>query len=329
MDQEEKALLVEFEGLKPALVGWASFVDETIVRIVKAQHSESNFIQMPPTHRCKSDKSFIEKALYREKDYTNPLLEIEDKVATRIVVVTSDNVYKVKAILIDCDEWEYKITKDIYELIDESPNLFDYQSVHLVLWPKEKQNGLDPTLLTCEVQIRTLLQHSYAEVTHDSVYKGPYKNDNVIKRSLAKCMALMETTDDMFCQIFSKISMAEGIKESPSKKYVVELTHLYNGLLHRNIDYRTLDINFTDSIFLLLNKLPVTIEDLSEYCHDNEYTIKRGIETGHSQIFNQPAVLLVFYYSDLFPGFLEEEWMLTSALLRKIQGALNLSTGRY
>jgi putative GTP pyrophosphokinase len=329
MDSEEQVLLAEFHRLKPALSKWGSSVDKSLVEIIRSQYKESNFIQMNPMHRCKSDKSFIEKALYREKDYTNPIVEIEDKVATRVVVVTSDNVYRVKDLVINCDKWTCKITKDIRELIQEKPNLFDYQSVHLIVWPKSTIDDISPELLSCEVQIRTLSQHSYAEVSHDSIYKGPYKDNNEIKRLLAKCMALMETTDDMFCQVFSKISMADGGEDNPDKKYLIQLTRLYNELLNRHADYKNIDSDFTESVFELLHKLPVSIEDLEEYCVDNENEIKNGVLNNQSLIFEHPAVLVVFYYADYYPDFLREEWMLTSGLLRKIKAAINLSSGNY
>lgn len=329
MDSQEKALLADYTNLKPSLIEWATLVDATLIRIVGTLHSESNFIQMPPNHRCKNDDSFLKKALYREKDYANPLIDIEDKVATRIVVVTSHNVYKVKEIILKADIWNFRISKDILEVNEENPNHFDYQSVHIILWPKQSILGIEPSYLTCEVQIRTLLQHSYAEVTHDSVYKGPYKNNSAIRRNLAKCMALMETTDDMFCQIYSTISMAEETDNSEVKRFVIDLTNLYNTLFNRNIDYRKLDSNFTDSLFTLLNKKPVTIEELYEYCSDHEELLRAAIDQGQSIVFDQPVILVAFYYADYYPDFINEEWMLTSTLLRKIKAAINLSSGSY
>ena len=74
-------------------------------------------------------------------------------------------------------------------------------------------NSVKP-YLTCEIQIRTLLQHAFAEVSHDSTYKGPYKNDKGILRHLAKSMALMEATDDYFCNIFSLTS---------DEKYIMQI----------------------------------------------------------------------------------------------------------
>ena len=325
MDAREQKLFEDFERLKPDLLSWASHVDTTLGNIIKAQYPESGFIQIGPQSRCKSTKSLLDKAFHRDKNYENPLLEIEDKVATRIVVVTTNDVYKVKAIVSSFSQWKYKVTKDIRETNENNPNLFDYQSVHVILWPAEAFGDTAPELLICELQVRTLLQHSYAEVTHDSVYKGPYKSDNAMKRSLAKCMALMETTDDMFCSIFNKISM-NGTVTTVAKEYLVQLISLYNKILQRNVDYKDIDIEFTDNVFELLNKFPVSIEDLTEYCTDIKDVIQAGVASSSSTIFNQPAILLLFYYAEVDINFLKNNFSLNTTTLRQIMGAINVAT---
>jgi hypothetical protein len=100
-------------------------------------------------------------------------------------------------------------------------------------------------------------------------------------------------------------------------------------LLIRHVYYKSIDSDFTDSIFSLLHKLPIEIGDLEEYCIDNKFEIKNGILNNESLIFSHPAVLLVFYYADYYNDFLREEWMLSSSLLRKIKAAINLSSGNY
>lgn len=63
--------------------------------------------------------------------------------------------------------------------------------------------------MPCEVQIRTILQHAYAEMAHNSSYKPPVKlpeeDQKHINRSLAKGSALIETTDDVFGEIKKRL----------------------------------------------------------------------------------------------------------------------------
>lgn len=47
------------------------------------------------------------------------------------------------------------------------PEVFSYQSDHFILMPCEGYDSpKDINVLTCEVQVRTLLQHAYSEVSH-------------------------------------------------------------------------------------------------------------------------------------------------------------------
>ncbi|TOO37902.1 (p)ppGpp synthetase, partial [Vibrio parahaemolyticus] len=56
----------------------------------------------------------------------------------------------------------------------------------------------------CEIQVRTLLQHAYAELTHDAVYKAKTVVEPEVHRTVAKSMALIETTDDFFSDVNNK-----------------------------------------------------------------------------------------------------------------------------
>ena len=138
-------------------------------------------------------------------------------------------------------------------------------------------------------------------------------------------MALMETTDDMFCGIFNKISI-NGTDSAAPNTYLRRLTELYNRLLDRNITYQDIDVNFTDSVFELLNVIPVSIEDITDYCETINYIIKPGIQAAPATIFKQPAVLLLFYYADLHREFLESEFKLNSVTMRQILLASNTAT---
>jgi ppGpp synthetase/RelA/SpoT-type nucleotidyltranferase len=211
MNEQEQNILKEFNNLRDNLDSWGAYVDKELLKILQEDFINNNLLKIYPNYRLKQSKSYLYKALYRKKEYTNPLIDIEDKVGTRIVLLKSDDIEKAADIILNHTEWDAKITKNLTDEIENKPKLFDYQSMHLVVKPKEDKgyNNEIKDLLTCEIQIRTLLQHAFAEISHDSTYKGPYKNDKEILRHLAKSMALMEATDDYFCQIFTMMSNEE------------------------------------------------------------------------------------------------------------------------
>ncbi|WP_303312684.1 GTP pyrophosphokinase family protein [Hymenobacter sp. BT730] len=329
MTVDERKLLSDFISIKNALNNWGDFVDSKVIDIVNSVYSGTNFIQMRPLHRCKNEQTFIKKALYRDKGYKSPLLEIEDKVATRVVLLTSDNVYQVTALLTECSDWAHKISKDTKRISEDNPNLFDYQSVHLVVWPKGTfDSQVDSALLTCEIQIRTLLQHAYAEVTHDSVYKGPYQNDNSIKRQLSKCMALMETTDDMFCSIFNKISLTTN-ESSPYKDLLKQVTALYNDLTGQFIDYKDADISIAEMVFSLVHLKPVSFSQIEQYVSQFRSHILHAIKNNDSLLVKEPIILILFYYIENYDTFVIQNWPLSQTVLENLVESLGISTSFY
>jgi putative GTP pyrophosphokinase len=81
---------------------------------------------------------------------------------------------------------------------------FDYQSLHYIVRsriPFDHQGLAIPAALPCEIQIRTLLQHAYSELTHDTIYKPSVKATPSLKRAAAKSMALIEATGDYFSEV--------------------------------------------------------------------------------------------------------------------------------
>ena len=210
MNSKEEKILSSFSEIEAKLENWGTFVDTKLMEVL-SDFIETCIVKIPPRHRVKDKISFLYKALYRKKTYENPILDIEDKIGTRVVVLKSSDVDDVAEKIAESSFWISKTTRDIRREIEDSPKLFDYQSVHIVVSPTNETadypDEIKP-LLTCEIQIRTLLQHAFAEISHDSTYKGPYKNDREIIRSLSKSMALMEATDDYFCNIFGITSVS-------------------------------------------------------------------------------------------------------------------------
>jgi len=92
------------------------------------------------------------------------------------------------------------------------PDYFAYQSDHYVIRTKapfEFKGVIIPAQTPCEIQVRTILQHAYAEMAHNSDYKPsirlPEEDQKQVKRSLAKGSALIETTDDVFKEIKNRL----------------------------------------------------------------------------------------------------------------------------
>ena len=316
MNRIEELLFDQFMTLKPKLKEWGELVDRYLINEVISDMINDHLIKISPKFRLKDDKSFLFKALYRRKNYSNPIENIEDKVGTRIVVLKSNDIREVQKRILAFSGWQAIQTKNIDQEIEDKPNIFDYQSSHIVVRPNNFDAHFSPDIsnsLTCEIQIRTLLQHAFAEVSHDSTYKGPYKNDKEILRSLAKAMALMEATDDYFCDIFSLMTDEKRYYSN----YLKELITLFRTFKE---DFNNNEINhfLTESIFELLELQDVSIQDLEVFVTKNQDDLKKYIKPENGMLFQQPSVVLVLYYLINHRTFLSEKWTLNNDMLKNI-----------
>lgn len=214
MNEEE--LQKAFEARKPSLEALGAWVTKTVVEELEKQLDgkviTEKFLQIPPKPRVKTTDSFLEKALVRKRK-DDPLTEITDQVGVRFVVLLLEDIDRVGKI-VQSDRWVWQKDRDHEEERLAKPDYFAYQSDHYVIRTKEEFefDGVKiPINMPCEIQIRTILQHAYAEMAHGCDYKPsirlPEQDQKRVKRSLAKGSALIETTDDVFKEI--KIRLRE------------------------------------------------------------------------------------------------------------------------
>lgn len=139
------------------------------------------------TFRVKGVESFVTKAMDAQNNppYRDPLVEIEDQIAGRVIVFFLSDMVPVRDRLSD--------TYTMVERRERRPERdaeFGYESDHLicVLPPQVKPAGWHgrvdmPT--TFELQVRTIFMHAYAEPQHDIGYKTSSDLPRDIRRELA------------------------------------------------------------------------------------------------------------------------------------------------
>lgn len=57
-----------------------------------------------------------------------------------------------------------------------------------------------------EIQVRTLLQHAWANVSHDQFYKSQFKKPEYLERSMARLSALLEEADESFSSVIDGLN---------------------------------------------------------------------------------------------------------------------------
>jgi len=150
--------------------------------------------------RTKDIDSLIGK-LDRKK--INNLADITDLSGIRIIVYYQDVIDLVEQILND----NFKIDSD--NSVDKSQlyksNEFGYLSAHYIIsLNKERENLTEWKSykdLKAEIQVRTVLQHSWASISHELSYKKEYEIPKKLERQLFRLAGLFELADEQFLNI--------------------------------------------------------------------------------------------------------------------------------
>lgn len=148
--------------------------------------------------RIKS-KDSLSKKIERKNKYSY-LRDITDIVGFRVITLYSDTVDEVAKII----ESEFKI--DEQNSIDKrkalEPNRFGYLSLHYVASLSDIRGQLPENTSVAdfrfEIQIRSILQHAWAEIEHDLGYKSKNSPPQPIQRRFYRLAGLLETADEEF-----------------------------------------------------------------------------------------------------------------------------------
>lgn len=175
---------------------FATRVASLIEQLLKKRSVSTYVIE----HRAKSVESFREKIQRPGKAYTNPLDEITDLAGCRVILHYQEDVAIVSDLL--RSEFVVDETRSGGMLEELSTDQFGYRSIHLIL----ALNGIRLALpewsafrgMVAEVQIRTVLQHAWAAVSHSLQYKRESDVPSILRRRLNRLSGLFELADDEF-----------------------------------------------------------------------------------------------------------------------------------
>ncbi|MEE1257866.1 MAG: hypothetical protein UHN47_15355 [Lachnospiraceae bacterium] len=169
-------------------------IEEIITKILKIQGIPYQSI----AHRVKSKESYLKKC--SKEKYTNPIEEITDVSGIRVIAYTNEEVKKICEIL--QNEFAIDKEKSVNKSIILETDRVGYRSFHFILQLNESRTNLPEYIaykdLKCEVQVRTLLQHAWAEIEHDRNYKFAGVLPDEIKRRFHLVAGVLEMMDSEF-----------------------------------------------------------------------------------------------------------------------------------
>ncbi len=307
---------------------WGNYIASSIQEsLISREKSLDVFLKTPVKCRLKEDNSLLDKAFYRStKSYSDPYNEIEDKVGVRFIVLLLKDIEEICNIVEKCDDWNFDRSKHFDEDKKKDPLLFTYQSVHYILRPKKQltaNNIIIPKETTCELQIRTLLQHAHAELTHDAIYKSKRIVQPEVHRTVAKSMALIETTDDFFT------SVTELLNYGPLQEYgiIKRLDGLYLNLT--GIESHT-----QKSALVIWEEFEQFIDDklvdnIQSFLSKPDYKfLSQTIKDRYSEnmLYQQSTILFLYWMLTNKKNRFLADWPLSKDLLQPIAVDLGVST---
>ncbi len=136
----------------------------------------------------------------RRKCYQNPENQVKDKIGVRVITYYMDDVDRVADLL----KMEFKVDKQNSE--DKRTVLgtsaFGYRSVHLIArLSGSRLSSPEYTSLRdhwFEIQVRSLLEHAWAEIEHEVKYKPRVDYPSEITRRFARIAGVLEFLDSEF-----------------------------------------------------------------------------------------------------------------------------------
>jgi ppGpp synthetase/RelA/SpoT-type nucleotidyltranferase/Tfp pilus assembly protein PilF len=193
-----------------------SFAD-VVIAILRASVPEGN-----PLHsiegRAKTVESFERKARKLQSNdsskpkYVEPLREITDLTGVRVITFFPKTIEVVRQTVEQ--EFEVLEVKDLGEERFEQGQ-FGYQSIHYLVNLRKERCELPEYRKyrdrTAEIQVRTILQHAWAEMEHDIQYKSVDQIPTSIRRRFIALAGVLEIADREFQAIQDEDSQLHSV----------------------------------------------------------------------------------------------------------------------
>ncbi|MBO4557771.1 MAG: hypothetical protein J5693_04085 [Bacteroidales bacterium] len=198
LDPHSELLLEQYRSLLPVYSKMAEDIPERL----KGFFAEAGLIVAAVEHRVKTESSLAGKLALKGSKYGS-IYDITDIIGLRVITFYIDDVDKVASVLERLFEIDWENSVDKRKAHDTDS--FGYLSLHYICRIPEAKYS-DPehpeiNKIRFEVQMRTVLQHAWANMNHDTGYKSGVEIPTVYLRNLSRLAGMLELADDEFSRI--------------------------------------------------------------------------------------------------------------------------------
>lgn len=187
----------EYERIRSEYSRYTKKLESLLIDLLAAKGLGYHLIES----RTKDLTSFREKIFRASKVYTNPLSDLTDLSGLRIIAYYQDDADFIGKLI----KSEFDI--DYLNSVEHSPDgaEFGYRSAHYVVRLSDTRAQLLEWAgladIKAEIQVRTVLQHAWAAISHKLQYKREEDVPAQLRRKLFRLSALFELVDDEFVSL--------------------------------------------------------------------------------------------------------------------------------
>lgn len=212
----------EYRKRHPDYVAYAGALKRVLEKACHAAYPDA----MVQT-RAKTISSFAEKCVRKKEKYADPVNQLSDLCGGRIIVQTLDQVDAVCRFM----EAHFEILESDQKSKRLGADRFGYRDMHYVVRvASEKASQLGFTAedvasigsKRAEIQVRTWVQHAWADTVHDRIYKAKLKLPAEFRRTEALLAAIMEDGDRAFNRLVADIDRMQANFHAHASRAEVE-----------------------------------------------------------------------------------------------------------
>ena len=195
---EHQRQIEAYRNERPSYEAYATVLERVLKQACAVAIPEAS-VQV----RAKTLSSFAEKCARRYERYPDAVNQMTDLCGARVIVQTLEHVRAVREFI----EANFEILERDDKALQLSEDKIGYRDLHNIIQLRpaccqalgisEKEQQVIGER-RAEVQVRTWLQHAWADTLHDRIYKNPLQLPLAIRRTGALLAALMEEGDRNF-----------------------------------------------------------------------------------------------------------------------------------
>lgn len=272
-----------------------------IAFIIETLLQQNNIAYLSVSYRTKTKEGIIEKI--ERKSYRKPTEELTDISGVRVILYLESDIVKVSDVIKSTFNIDEKNSMSNENRL--SSDKIGYRSVHYVCDIGENRIALKEyeyiSGLKCEIQVRTMLQHAWAELTHDRNYKIGTNLPLQIQRKINLFSGMLEIADEGFSEIVSSIDEYKAsIKDNDLEQLTLQEINSINLYKFVQEITKEMDLELSPISNWEGEYAKEILEELKLSGFNNFKEITDAIPENYSEVFKQ------FGFSTNILGFLRD-----------------------